>query len=101
MRVRIGLREYQLETDTRASIGGGAALPAREALRVLAGVRDPATLATIRALAIGAGARSFEWDEELGLRIATLLGTGRLRLREIEAQSLRVLSREAEPEPEP
>jgi hypothetical protein len=98
VRIKIGLREYQLEADTRTNVGAGNLLAPREAQRVLEGVRDPATLATIRAAAIGVGARSFEWDEELNLRIAALLETGRLRLRSIEARSLRVLSREQRPE---
>lgn len=101
VRIRIGLREYQLEADTRTNVGDGTLLAPREAARALAGVRDPAILATIRALAIGVGARSFEWDEELSSRIAGLLETGRLRLRTIEAQSLRVLGNEPRPELEP
>jgi hypothetical protein len=98
VRIRIGLRELQIETDTRTQVGAGNLLAAREAARLLAGVRDPATVATLRALAVGLGARSFEWDEELGRQIAALLETGRLRVREIEARSLRVLSSEPRPE---
>ncbi len=75
-------------------------LPAREAARVLERVRDPAMLAEIRSVVVGVGARSFEWDEELTLRVAALLETGRLRLRAIEATSLRVLGREQRPEDE-
>jgi hypothetical protein len=97
VRVRVGLREFQLETGGHV----GDALSPREAARVLAGIRDPGTLATIRSLAISVGARSLEWDEELDLRIAALLETGRLRLRVIEAGSLRVLGREERPEVEP
>lgn len=102
VRIRVGLREYQLDADARPSVGAG--LAPREAIRMLAAIRDPATLAVIRSAAIGAGARSFEWDEELGPQsslIIALLETGRLRVRLIEAQSLRVLSGEERPELEP
>jgi hypothetical protein len=99
MRIRVGLRELQLETDTRTHVGGGTLLAPREALRLLESVRDPATLATIRAVELGVGTRNFEWDEELGLRsLQIMLETGRLRVREIEARSLRVLSSEPRPE---
>jgi hypothetical protein len=95
VRIRVGLREFQLEADTRAHVGAGTVLLPREAVRLLGGVRDTGTLALIRSVAAGVGARSLEWDEELGLRVAALLETGRLRLRTIEAGSLRVLGSEA------
>ena len=98
VRFRIGLREFQLETDTRVHVGDGQVLAPREAVRVLADVRDPATRVTIRLLAASFGARRYTWEKEVGLRIATLLETGRLRLRAIEASSSRVLGREQRPE---
>lgn len=101
VRFRVGLGEVQLEADTRSNVGRGRLLSPHEAARVLAGVRDPGTLAEIRSLAIGVGARSFEWDDELPLRVAALLELGRLRLRVIEAVGLRVLSSEEQTDDEP
>lgn len=98
VRFRIGLREFQLETDTRVHVGDGLTLDPREAVRALAEVRDAGTRAMIRLLAGGFGSRRDAWEQEVGLRIATLLETGRLRLRAIEAASVRTLGREARPE---
>src|SRR5690606_35925019 len=104
VRIRVGLREYQLELDTRSNVGGGILLGPREALRTLAQVRDPAAWATIERVVASLGARHFDGDEDLGLRgssITSLLMTGRLRIRAIEARGLRVLSSEPRPELEP
>lgn len=101
VRIRVGLREFQLEVDSRAHVGSGVVLAPREAVRLLATVRDPSTLAMIRSVAagVGGGMPISERDEQLGLRVlAAQLETGRLRLRVIEAGSLRTLGNEALPE---
>jgi hypothetical protein len=122
VRIRVGLREFQLESDSRTHVGEGDVLPVHEALRTLAAVRDPATRAMIRLAACSVGARGFEWDEDLQLRghsftrrsaadwftrssaadwFAALLESGRLRVRAIDAVSLRALGGEKlELEPE-
>jgi hypothetical protein len=98
VRIRVGLREYQLELDTRMHVGDGTVLAPREALRLLATVGDPSTRAMVRLLAGSFGARRYTWEKELSLRIAMMFETGRLRLRAIEAGSARVLGREQRPE---
>lgn len=98
VRIRVGLREFQLELDTRMHVGGGTVLAPSEAVRLLATVSDPSTRVLIRLLAGSFGARRYTWEKECRLRIANMLETGRLRLRAIEAASVRVLAKDEQPE---
>jgi hypothetical protein len=96
IRIRLGMREYQLETHART--GSGRVLAPREARRMLASIDDPRTRAALRTLAIDAGARSFEWDDELDSRLGLLFESGRLRMRVVEFKSSRRLDDRQLPE---
>ncbi|PRP99332.1 Ig-like domain-containing protein [Enhygromyxa salina] len=91
IRIRVGLQEYQFEAASGVHVGAGDLLDPDTATRVIRQLSNPRELSQLRSLVIGGGRRSFEWDAELPRVLATLIRSGRLRVRRIQADSYRVL----------
>ncbi|PRP90835.1 hypothetical protein ENSA5_60850 [Enhygromyxa salina] len=91
IRINVGLQEFQFERGSAIHLGAGELLRPRDAIALIRGLRGARELDTLRALAVDAVRRSFEWDEELHDVLAGLIACGRLRVRKIDAQIYRTL----------